>query len=79
MQEIRCLSHLTWPNRGAKWTPGSVEPQEAGRDEGERRSRDCRHARVAANEYGGPKTRVDTAVVTLAGLMGRRIECGGWC
>ena len=36
MQEISCLSRLTWPNHGAKWTPGCVELREARGDARER-------------------------------------------
>ena len=45
MQEIPYLSRLIWPNRGSKWTPGSVVLREARSDARERGSRDCRHAR----------------------------------
>ena len=89
MQEIPYLSRLTWSNRGAKWTPGSVVLREARGHAGERGSLDCRHARrggerqprlgslprtrSGAGAGGGAEARIDSAVMTLARLIGRRI------
>ena len=73
MQGIPYMSGLTWPNRGAKWTPGCVVLRETLRDAGERGSRNCRHAGATANDNGEAEARVETAVLTLARLIGRRI------
>ena len=74
MQEIPYLSHLTWPNHGAKSTPGSVVLREARGDAGERRSRDWRHARRGDERQwrGGGADRYRRGD-TLARLIGRRI------
>ena len=81
MQEIPYLSGLTWPNNGAEWTPGVVVLREARGDAGERGSRHCRHARrggerqprIGSGAGGGAEARIDSAVITLARLIGRRI------
>ena len=73
MQEIPYLSRLTWPNLGAKWTPGSVVLREARGDAGERGSWNYRHARRGGERQWGAAARIDSAVMTLARLIGRRI------